>query len=76
MTDMEKKWVNHGFNELTILKLEFQFENLFVLLIKNTSSLKMTSGYVLKVIGSFKASDVYLLIFLEGIPKDVSNLSP
>ena len=76
MTDMEKKWVNHGFNELTILKLEFQFENLFVLFIKNTSSLKMTSGYVLKVTGSFKASDVYMLIFLEGIPKDVSSLSP
>lgn len=36
----------------------------------------MTSGYILKVTGSFKASDVYMLIFLEGIPKDVNNLSP
>lgn len=68
--------MNHGFNKLTILKLEFQFQNLFVLFIKSTSSLKMTSGYILKVTGSFKASDVYMLIFLEGIPKDVNSLSP
>ena len=35
----------------------------------------MTSGYILKVTGSFKASDFYMLIFSEGMPKVVNNLS-
>lgn len=61
-----KKTVNHGFN-VSILKPELQFQNLFVLFIKSHSCNDFRVH--LKGTDNFKVSDMYMLIFFKAFQK-------